>query len=118
MVVFSDQPRLASDFTTAPQDLQKELLFTQPKGRTALLDAIQMGLHKMKSAKYRKKALLIISDGGDNQSRYNESEIKSLAKESNVMIYSIGLFDRYAPTMEDEQQPYSVWLDEVKLLAN
>jgi len=105
MVVFSDQPRLASDFTTAPEDLQKELLFTQPKGRTALLDAIQMGLHKMESAKYGKKALLIISDGGDNHSRYNERDVKSIAKESDVMIYSIGLFDRYVSTMEESQGP-------------
>lgn len=105
MVVFSDQPRLANDFTTAPEDLQKELLFTHPKGRTALLDAIQMGLRKMKSAKYGKKALLIISDGGDNHSRYSERDIKSLAKESDVMIYSIGLFDRYVPTVEELQGP-------------
>lgn len=105
MIVFSDQPRLASDFTTSPQDLQKELLFTQPKGRTALLDAIQMGLHKMKNAKYAKKALLIISDGGDNHSRYGENEIKSYAKESDVMIYSIGVFDRYVPTVEEMQGP-------------
>ena len=105
MVVFSDQPRLTSDFTTSPQDLQKELLFTQPKGRTALLDAIQIGLRKMKSAKYGKKALLIISDGGDNHSRFSEHEIKSLAQESDVMIYSIGLFDRYVPTVEEAQGP-------------
>ncbi|MGB8064713.1 MAG: VWA domain-containing protein [Candidatus Sulfotelmatobacter sp.] len=105
MVVFSDQPRLANDFTTSPEDLQKELLYTQPKGRTALLDAIQMGLRKMKSAKYGKKALLIISDGGDNHSRYSERDIRSLAKESDVMIYSIGLFDRYVPTVEELQGP-------------
>ncbi len=105
MVVFSDEPRLANDFTTSPEDLQKELLFTQPRGRTALLDAIQMGLRKMKSAKYGKKALLIISDGGDNHSRYSERYIKSLAKESDVMIYSIGLFDRYVPTVEELQGP-------------
>src|ERR1700739_3565772 len=105
MIVFSDQPRLISDFTTSPEDLQKELLFTQPKGRTALLDAIQIGLRQMKSAKYGKKALLIISDGGDNHSRYNENEIKSLAKESDVMIYSIGVFDRYVPTLEEAQGP-------------
>lgn len=105
MVVFSDQPRLASDFTTSPEDLQKNLLFTQPKGRTALLDAIQMGVRKMKNAKYGRKALLIISDGGDNHSRYSENEIKSVAKESDVMIYSIGVFDRYVPTMEEAQGP-------------
>jgi Ca-activated chloride channel family protein len=105
MIVFSDQPRLTNDFTTAPEDLQKEILFTQPKGRTALLDAIQMGVRKMKNAKYGKKALLIISDGGDNHSRYNEKDIKSLAKESDVMIYSIGLFDRYVPTVEELEGP-------------
>jgi Ca-activated chloride channel family protein len=105
MVVFSDQPRLTNEFTNSPEDLQKEMLFTQPKGRTALLDAIQMGLRKMKSAKYGKKVLLIISDGGDNHSRYSEHEIKSLAQESDVMIYSIGLFDRYVPTVEELQGP-------------
>src|SRR5579862_4414441 len=105
MVVFSDQARLTNDFTTSPEDLQKELVFTQPRGRTALLDAIQMGLRKMKSAKYGKKALLIISDGGDNHSRYSENEIKSLTKESDVMIYSIGVFDRYVPTLEEAQGP-------------
>ena len=105
MVVFSDQPRLANDFTNSPEDLQKNLIFTQPRGRTALLDAIQMGLRKMKDAKYGKKALLIISDGGDNHSRYSENEIKTVAKESDVMIYSIGVFDRYVPTMEELQGP-------------
>jgi Ca-activated chloride channel family protein len=62
MIQFSDVPRLATDFTSVPEDLEKELLYTQPQGRTALLDAIYMGLHKMKDAKYAKKALLIISD--------------------------------------------------------
>ena len=105
MIVFSDQPRLANDFTTAPEDLEKELLFTQPKGKTSLLDAIYMGLHKMQNAKYGKKALLIISDGGDNHSRYREKEIKSVAKESDVVIYAIGTFDRYVSTLEESRGP-------------
>jgi Ca-activated chloride channel family protein len=105
MIVFSDEPRLATDFTTNPEDLKKELVFTQPKGRTSLLDAIYMGLHKMKDARYGKKALLIISDGGDNHSRYGEREVKAMAKESDVMIYSIGLFDRYVPTQEEMRGP-------------
>ena len=105
MVVFSDQPRLATDFTTAPEDLQKDLLYTQPKGRTALLDAIYMGLSKMRAAKYGKKALLIISDGGDNHSRYSEKEITSAAKESDVTIYGVGTFDRYVPTLEEKNGP-------------
>jgi Ca-activated chloride channel family protein len=105
MVVFSDQPRLLTDFTSAPEDLERDLLFTQPKGRTALLDAIYMGLHKMKQAKYGKKALLIISDGGDNHSLYSERDVKAAAKESDVMIYGIGTFDRYVPTPEESRGP-------------
>jgi Ca-activated chloride channel family protein len=105
MITFADEPRLAADFTSSPEDIEKEMLFTQPKGRTALLDAIYMGLGKMKEAKYGKKALLIISDGGDNHSRYSEKEVKAAAKESDVMIYGIGTFDRYVPTIEEFRGP-------------
>jgi len=105
MIVFSDEPRLAVDFTSNTNDIEKELLFTQPKGRTSLLDAIYMGFNKMKHATYGRRALLIISDGGDNHSRYGENEIKSLARESGVMIYSIGIFDRYVPTQEEMMGP-------------
>jgi Ca-activated chloride channel family protein len=59
----------------------------------------------MKNARYGRRALLIISDGGDNHSRYGEREIKGLAKESDVMIYSIGVFDRYVPTPEELRGP-------------
>jgi Ca-activated chloride channel family protein len=105
MITFSDEPHLAADFTSASEDLEKELIFTQPKGRTALLDAIYMGLRKMKTAKYDKKALLIISDGGDNHSRYSEKEVKAAAKESDVMIYAVGTFDRYVRTQEEMLGP-------------
>lgn len=105
MITFADEPRLAVDFTTNPDDLRKELVFTQPKGRTSLLDAIHLALRKMKNARYGRRALLVISDGGDNHSRYGEREIKGLAKESDVMIYSIGIFDRYVPTPEEIRGP-------------
>jgi Ca-activated chloride channel family protein len=105
LISFADAPRLASDFTTTPEDIKKNLLFVPPKGRTSLLDAVYMGLHKMKQARYGKKALLIISDGGDNHSRYGEREIKALARESDVMIYSIGIFDHYVPTLEEQIGP-------------
>ena len=105
MIVFADEPHLATDFTSAPEDLERDLLFTQPKGRTALLDAIYMGLRKMKDAKYGKKALLIISDGGDNHSLYTEKDVRAAAKESDVIIYAIGTFDRYVPTAEEVRGP-------------
>lgn len=105
MISFSDVPRMVSDFTNSPEDLEKELMFTHPRGRTSLLDAIYMGIRKMKNAKYGRRALLIISDGGDNHSRYGEREIKASVKESDVMIYSIGTFDRFVPTPEEVRGP-------------
>ena len=59
----------------------------------------------MREAKYPKKSLLIISDGGDNHSRYTEGEIKSLVKEADVMVYSIGIYDRYMSTPEEQLGP-------------
>lgn len=105
MITFSDEPNLASDFTSVPEDLERELLFEHPKGQTSLLDAIYMGIGKMRQAKYAKKALLIVSDGGDNHSRYGEREVKAAVKESDVMVYAIGTFDRYVPTAEEMLGP-------------
>lgn len=105
IIAFADRPQEVSDFTQSIDDLQGKLIFTVPKGRTALLDAIYLGISKMRQAKYPKKALLIISDGGDNHSRYTEGEIKSLVKEADVMIYSIGIYDHYFQTEEERLGP-------------
>jgi len=93
LIQFNDRPELVVDLTTHVEEIQNRLTFTQSKGRTALLDAVYMALHKMKKAKGPRKALLIISDGGDNSSRYTESEIKKLVQEADVQIYAIGIFE-------------------------
>jgi len=93
LVQFNDRPELVNGFTTSLEEIQNRLTFTQSKGRTALLDAIYLALHQMKKAKNPRKALLIISDGGDNSSRYTESEIKNLVREADVQIYAIGIFE-------------------------
>jgi len=105
MITFADKPEEISDFTQSVEDIQGKLIYTVPKGRTALLDAIYLGISKMRQAKYPKKALLIISDGGDNHSRYTEGEIKSLVKEADVMVYSIGIYDHYFATEEERLGP-------------
>jgi Ca-activated chloride channel homolog len=105
MITFSDEPDLVSDFTNSVDEIQGKLVFTVPRRRTALLDAIYMGVTKMRQAKYGKKALLIISDGGDNHSRYTEGEIKALVKEADVMVYAIGIYDRYFATQEERLGP-------------
>ncbi|HEV3307447.1 MAG TPA: VWA domain-containing protein [Candidatus Sulfotelmatobacter sp.] len=105
MITFSDEPEVVSDFTSSVDEIQGKLVFTVPRRRTALLDAIYMGVTKMRQAKYAKKALLIISDGGDNHSRYTENEIKALVKEADVMVYAIGIYDRYFQTQEERLGP-------------
>ncbi len=101
LITFSNSPRLVQDFTHSIGDVQQQLLFARPKGSTALLDAIYLGLDKMKEAQYARKALLIISDGGDNHSRYSEREVKARIKESDVLVYSVGVFDRQVNTREE-----------------
>lgn len=101
LITFSDDPRLAADFTSRPEELENALLTVQAKGRTSLLDAIYMGIRKMKNAQYSRRALLILSDGGDNHSRYNDRDVKRAIKEADVLIYSVGTFDRYVSTQEE-----------------
>jgi Ca-activated chloride channel family protein len=93
LVSFNERAELTSSFTNSIEDLQSRLMLTAPKGRTALLDAIYLGLSQMRGAHNAKRALLILSDGGDNHSRYNESDIKRLVKEADTQLYAIGIFD-------------------------
>ena len=93
LITFSEKPEVLVDFTSSVEDIQNKLVYAIPKGRTALLDAIYLGMDRMRKAHYERKALLIISDGGDNHSRYTEGEIKSMVREADVQIYGIGLFD-------------------------
>jgi len=93
LVSFNDRAELTSPFTSSVDDLQSRMMFTAARGRTALLDAIYLGLSEMRGARNAKRALLIISDGGDNHSRYNESDIKSFLKEADCQLYAVGIFD-------------------------
>jgi Ca-activated chloride channel family protein len=93
LVSFNDRAELTSRFTSSVEELQTRLMYTAAHGRTALLDAVYLGLSQMRGAHNAKRALLIISDGGDNHSRYNESDIKNFVKESDVQLYAIGIFD-------------------------
>ena len=95
LVSFNERAELISAFTNSADDLQSRLLSASGKGRTALLDAIYLGLSEMRTARNGKRALLIISDGGDNSSRYNEKDIKRLVREANTQLYSIGIFEPF-----------------------
>ena len=96
LVVFSDTAQLAVPLTDRNEEIQNRLAFTQSKGQTALLDAVYLAMHEMKHARKSRKALLIISDGGDNTSRYTTAEIKSMVREADMQIYAIGILEPLA----------------------
>ena len=96
LVQFNDRPELVVPFTPDPEEIQSRLAFTQSKGRTALLDGVYLAMNQMKRARNGRKAILIISDGGDNSSRYTESEVRNAVREADVQIYAIGIFEPYA----------------------
>ncbi len=105
VIGFNDRPELIEDFTSSVDDIQARLATVQSGHRTALLDAIYYGLVKMREARHERRALLVVSDGGDNRSRYTEGEVRAQVREADVEIYSIGLFDPYASTPEERSGP-------------
>jgi VWFA-related protein len=93
LVEFNDRPELVTPPTHNLEEIQNRLTFTQSKGRTALLDGVLLALRTMKKVHNPRKALIVISDGGDNSSRYTETELKNFVKEADVQIYAIGIYE-------------------------
>jgi VWFA-related protein len=93
LVLFSDRARLATGFTTNADEITRRLDVTESKGRTAMFDGVHLALHQIKEARYSRKAILIISDGGDNHSRYTFGSIMSELREADVQVYSIGILE-------------------------
>ena len=92
LVRFSDKPQFIGGFTPDADEISGWLHSIRPAGWTALNDALYLGMQKMKRAKNPRKVLLVLSDGGDNNSRYSTREIRDLARESGVGIFSISFF--------------------------
>ncbi len=99
VITFADRPQLIADSTRSPEEIQTSIANVVPSGHTALLDAIHMGLAKLRNAHYRRRALLIISDGQDNWSRYKLRQIEKEVEESAVEVYAIGLFNDEFPVL-------------------
>jgi VWFA-related protein len=96
LVQFNERPELVVQWTTNTEEIQNRMAFTQAKGRTALLDGLYLAMNQMKKSGNARKAILILSDGGDNSSRYTESEIKNLVREADVQIYTMGIYEPVA----------------------
>jgi Ca-activated chloride channel homolog len=106
LVSFNERAELTSAFTNSIEDLEGRMMLTAPKGRTALLDAIYLGLTQMRGAHSGKRALLILSDGGDNHSRYSEADIRRVVKEADTQLYAIGIFDPIAFRSRTREELY------------
>jgi len=94
LVTVQDRPELAHPFTSYPEDIEKEMGTVTPKGWTALYDGMYLAIHHLRGALNAQRALLVVSDGGDNNSRYSESEIRDLIRESGVRIFSVSILER------------------------
>jgi Ca-activated chloride channel homolog len=93
LVEFNERPKLTVPFTPDSDTIFSRILHTRPFGRTSLLDAIHLALVQMKNAHNLRKAIVILSDGGDNHSRFTAHEIKNAMLESDVQLYAMGIFD-------------------------
>ena len=111
-IAFSDRPRLLADSTQSVDQIQGRLLAEETGGPTAMLDAVYLAVSKLRSARYERKAVVIISDGGDNASQYSLREIKSMVQESDVEIYAVGLFETFFFNTIEEKLGKE-WLGEI-----
>lgn len=93
LVEFADLAKVSIRFTVHTEYIQSALKNVQASGLTAMLDAINAGLTEMKKAKNSRKALVIVSDGGDNRSHYTTAQIESLVREADVQVYAMGVFE-------------------------
>jgi Ca-activated chloride channel family protein len=89
----SDRVALVHDFTTNSPTIANSLSLERGKGRTALYDAVYAAVEKARTGRHEKRALIIISDGQDNNSRYSYSEVRELLRECDVAVYAIGIID-------------------------
>jgi VWFA-related protein len=112
LVKFSDNAELISPFTRDSGEIRRQLSFVYPHGWTAMIDAIWRSVVEMRRATNPRRVLLVLSDGGDNNSRYSEGELLSLVREADVRIFAIGLFQRprYLEKLADETGGKVIWV--------
>jgi Ca-activated chloride channel family protein len=104
LIQFSDEPKIVQEFTGSMNEIQDRMSTLRAGGLTALLDAVELGVREMKKARNPRKALVVVSDGGDNHSRYNAADIKDVVKEADTQIYALGVFEpNLFPQMPAEQ---------------
>jgi Ca-activated chloride channel family protein len=104
LVQFNERAELAVDLTDSKREVQRQLSFIRPSGRTALLDAVHFSIRRMQKATNARRALIIISDGGDNCSVSTVTELKNLVREADVQIYALGIFDPWGAGSQTQEE--------------
>ncbi len=94
LIAFNSRAQLLLDRTRDGEAVLRKLTLIQPRDDTALYDAVYLGVERVTRGSHQKRAMLIISDGQDNASRYNFGEVRRLLKESDVVTYAVGIMDR------------------------
>lgn len=97
LVEFDNRPRLVIPLSANTSEIGLEVTMTKATGSTALIDGLFMGIHEIHKSKKAKKALVLISDGGENHSRYSPGEIRNVIKESDVLIYTVAISGAFNP---------------------
>jgi len=104
LIQFSDKPEVVHEFTSSTKEIEDRMGSLKAGGLTALLDSVELGVREMKKAKNPRKALVVVSDGGDNNSRYTATDIKDVVKEADTQIYAMGVFEpNFFPSLAAEQ---------------
>lgn len=110
LLEFGDRPRVAVPFTRDPGQIVRYLSRGRPEGRTSLVDGVYLALDEMRRARHPRKAILVLSDGGDNHSRYTLGEVRGLVRESGVQVYAIGLHPAGLLRDRTPEEQASRWL--------
>ncbi|MBO0859860.1 MAG: VWA domain-containing protein [Chloracidobacterium sp.] len=92
LIGFNERANLLAEFTDG-DTLTNKLTLIDTKGQTALYDAAYLGIEKVKQGRHNRNAMLLISDGQDNSSRYTYTELRKVLKEAGVQIYCIGIVE-------------------------
>jgi Ca-activated chloride channel family protein len=113
LVRFANRPEVAQKFTSDTREVEDHIALIAGKGSTALYDAVYLGIEQLRHAHNPRKALLLITDGEDNHSRYTFQDVKRLAMESDIQLFAIGMGGFTIPTMTKGHKPGNVVLQEL-----
>lgn len=116
LIGFNNRAQLLMERTRDGDAVLNKLTFVQTKGQTALYDACYLGVEKVQRGAHPKRAIILISDGQDNDSRYTFGEVRKLLKESDVVLYGIGILGGNDPGSAQGMEGQSI-LDELSSVS-